>query len=70
MAKPGLTPVPSTATRAFFAQPSIWRPCLACVRPGYASSSVVDTMAVFDLRMVSICGSTRVSEELVHSTAT
>ena len=68
IAKPGLTPVPSTATFAFFAQASICRACRTCVYPGYASSSVVVTMAVFDLRMVSICGITFLIDELVHST--
>ena len=37
---------------------------------GYASSSVVDTIGTFSLRMASICGRTFFSDELVHSTTT
>ena len=67
IAKPGLTPVASTATFAFFAQrmnlPRL--PGCACSRDN-DSSSVVETIGVFALRIVSICGSTLLIDELVH----
>jgi len=68
--KPGLTPVPSTATFAFFAISWMARAYLTLRPVGYASSSVVDTMGTFSLRISSICGSTFLSDDRVHSTTT
>ena len=71
IAKPGLTPVPSTATFAFFASCVNLRARSACCAwSGYASSSVVETIGTFSFRIASICGSTFFSDELVHSTTT
>src|SRR5689334_20132003 len=70
IAYPGLTPVPTTATRLRFAQTSIRVARRRVRRVGYDSSSVVETMAVFDRRIVSIWGITATRDELVHSTAT
>ena len=44
IAKPGFTPVPSTATFAFFASASMARACRRLRAAGYASSSVVETI--------------------------
>ena len=68
--KPGLTPVPSTATRARRASASIFRATAACAFTGYASSSVVETIGTFCFRTASNSGTTFLIEELVHSTAT
>ncbi len=70
MANPGLTPVPRTATFAFFAMASIFLANARFLPTGYDNSSVVDTMATFLDSTSSICGITFLSEELVHSTAT
>ena len=68
--KPGLTPVPSTATFAFFAIAWMARAYFMLAPVGYASSSVVDTIGTFSLRISSICGSTFLSDESVQSTTT
>ena len=71
IAKPGLTPVPSTATFAFFAScVDLLRACRMCVSPGYASSSVVDTIGSLRFRISSICGITLFSDERVQCTTT
>ena len=70
MAKPGLTPVPSTATFAFLASASIFFASARFLPTGYDSSSVVETIATFLLSTCSICGITFLSDELVHSTTT
>ena len=70
IAKPGLTPVPTTATLAFLASASIFFASARFLPTGYDSSSVVETIATFFLRTASICGITLLSDELVHSTAT
>src|SRR6516165_10029368 len=41
-----------------------------CVYPGYDNSSVVDTIGVFDFRIVSICGITSLREDAVQSMTT
>ena len=68
--KPGLTPVPSTATLARLASASIFFASVLFFPTGYDNSSVVLTIGILALRMVSICGITLVSDELVHSTTT
>jgi hypothetical protein len=70
IAKPGLTPVPTTATLAFLARASIFLASVRFLPTGYDSSSVVETIATFFLSTASICGITFFSEELVQSTAT
>ena len=68
--KPGLTPVPSTATFAFRAALSMRAASALCEYAGYASSSVVETIGTLSFRTSSICGQTFSSDELVHSTTT
>ena len=58
MTNPGFTPVPSTATFARFAAASMAAASRRWLYQGYASSSVVETMGFFALRIVSICGAT------------
>ncbi len=70
MAKPGLTPVPSTATRARLASASIFFAAAALLFTGYASSSVVETIGTLSFSTASNSGTTFFSDELVHSTAT
>src|SRR5436305_777103 len=68
--KPGLTPVPSTATFAFFAHLSIFAAYRTFVYVGYASSSVVDTTASFASSTASSCGITAFIDEVVQRTTT
>src|SRR5438552_10020981 len=68
--KPGLTPVPSTATLAFLAHLSIFAACRMLVYVGYASSSDVDTTAAFAFRIASSCGTTAFIDESVQRTTT
>ena len=68
--KPGFTPVPSTATFAFFAAASMIFARRFCEYAGYASSSVVETIGTRSLSTPSICGQTFFNDELVHSTTT
>jgi hypothetical protein len=70
MTKPGLTPVPSTATRARLASASMRRAAAALLRTGNASSSVVETTGTLSLSTASNSGSTFFSDELVQRTAT
>ena len=67
---PGFTPVPSTATLAFLAASSIRLATSRFAFRGYAASSVVVTTGTRCLITSSNSGSTPLSEELVHSTAT
>ena len=68
--KPGLTPVPRTATRPRLASASIFFAAAALLLTGYASSSVVDTIGTFSFSTASNSGTTFFRDELVHSTAT
>ncbi len=70
IANPGLTPVPATATFAFFAAASIFRASARFENHGYASSSVVDTIGTRRFSTAATCGQTFRSAELVQSTAT
>ena len=70
MTNPGLTPVPSTATRARLASASIFFAGAALLFTGYASSSVVETIGTFSFSTASNSGMTFFSDELVQSTAT
>src|SRR5688572_30577232 len=67
---PGFTPVPSTATLAFFAAASSRAASRRLRGAGYAASSVVVTIGTRRLRISSNCGSTIFSDELVQTTAT
>ena len=67
---PGLTPVPSTATLAFARPRRAASPAGGSRGAGYAASSVVVTIGTRRLSTSSNCGSTRLSDELVQSTAT
>ena len=69
IAKPGLTPVPTTATFAFLAAASIFRASARFESHGYESSSVVETIGSLSLRTLSSCGHSFLRLELVQSTA-
>ena len=67
---PGFTPVPRIATLARFAAVSMDAARRRWLYQGYASSSVLDTIGFFARRIVSICGATPFSVELVHRRTT
>ena len=67
---PGFTPVPRIATLARFAAVSMDAARRRWLYQGYASSSVLDTIGFFARRIVSICGATPFSVELVQRRTT